>query len=84
LLNKQVWLGLSGIILLVIGLVVWAAAGDQPQSAVNVTIPGGRTSPLSAGPLSIDGVWSELRLKTAANQELKLPQQSGPISISCK
>lgn len=45
---------------------------------MTVTIPG-KVGPSPSGSLTIEGMWTELRLKTVANQEIKLP----PPDASC-
>jgi hypothetical protein len=54
------------------------------KQAVTVTIPGQASSPPAGGSLSVEGVWTELRLRTVAQQEIKLPQQTLPVTVTCQ
>jgi hypothetical protein len=83
-LNLQSGFGMIAIVALLSGLYLWAESEQTTITAVTVTIPA--TSHLSAahGPLTISGSWTELRLQTSGNQELRLPPGSAPISIACK
>jgi hypothetical protein len=86
-LNIQSGSGIFALVALIFGLGLWAMSGQSAVPGLSLTIPGTSQSATPIGPLLIDGVWSELRLKTAGNQELKLPASStssGPLAISCK
>lgn len=83
--NVQSLSGASALLALLIGLGLSAQSTQTP--GLSLTIPGTPQAALPAGPLMIDGTWTELRLKTAGNQELKLPPNlptSGPLAINCK
>jgi hypothetical protein len=84
-LNVQSLTGVFALLALLIGLGLSAQSTQAP--GLSLTIPGTPQSALPAGPLMIDGTWTELRLKTAGNQEIKLPPNSptsGPLAINCK
>jgi hypothetical protein len=82
-LNGQSWSGALALIFLGIGLLVWGTGATMQPSAVTVTIPG-NGSVLSSGSLAIRGDWNELRLQTAAHQELRLPKQTVPVAVTCR
>ena len=82
-LNWQSRFGLSALIVLFVGVIVLGIR-DQPQKrAVTVTIPGQAGLPPS-GSLTLEGTWTQLSLKTAAGQEVRLPQQTMPVTIVCQ
>jgi hypothetical protein len=84
-LNAQSWTGIIALVALFSGVVALSLAPPGPKSAVSITIPaqaGGLSS--AAGPLTIEGTWTELKLTTAAKQEIKLPQQSVPVTVTCQ
>src|SRR5262249_13225323 len=84
-LNGQSWTGLAAFAALCAGAVLLAVAFSEPKPAVTpavtLTIPG---SPPAGGSLTIEGVWTELRFRTAAQQEIKLPQQTLPVTVTCQ
>ncbi|WP_404294268.1 hypothetical protein ACD578_28680 (plasmid) [Microvirga sp. RSM25] len=83
-LNLQAWMGLIGLAALVVGLITWAMSAAAPQAAVSINIPGSPGTTAPAGPLLIEGAWTDLKLTTASKQELKLPATSQPIELMCK
>jgi hypothetical protein len=83
-LNLQSGTGAVALVLLIAGLSVWALDGKSVVAAISVSIPSGPQSSLPAGPLTIEGTWTELRLRTASHQEIKLPPNSSPITLICK
>jgi hypothetical protein len=83
-LNAQSWTGAAALLALAIGVVVLGLGPGIQKPAVSVTIPAQVGAPPSTGSLTIEGTWTELRLKTAAQQEIKLPQQALPVTITCQ
>ena len=86
-LNVQSGSGIFALLGLIVALIFWAWGGPSAAVGINLSIPGGPQSSASSGPVTIDGVWTELRLKTAGNQEIKLPASStttGPLTVTCK
>ncbi len=83
-LNWQAKFGFFSLVFLILALIVWAN-GDEPQiAAVSISIPSTAKQSLSKGPTTIEGVWTELRIKTSGKQEISLPPGSSPISLICK
>lgn len=82
-LNWQARGGLLALLLLFIGVLALGVSDRTPKEAVTVTIPG-KAGPTPSGSLTIEGTWTELRLKTAGNQEIKLPPQTLPVSVTCQ
>ena len=83
-LNWQGNLGILSLLLLVTGLGIWAVGTPSAQTAVSVTMSGTSSSFPANGPLTIEGSWTSLKLRTAAGQELTLPPQSQPIALICR
>jgi hypothetical protein len=94
-LGLQSYLGGLALITLIIGLVLWARADKQQSSVLSLSIPADKQSSSSSGqfsgiqsslpsPLTIEGIWTELRLKTGGNQEIKLSASLTPITLPCK
>jgi hypothetical protein len=84
-LDVQSWTGLLALFFLLGGLVHWAAfESDAPAAALSVSVPSISQAPLPKGPLTIEGVWTELRVKTAGNLEFKLPPTASPVLLTCK
>jgi hypothetical protein len=82
-LNLQAQSGILALLFLFIGVVVLSLGDQVPKQALTFTIPG-KASPPASGSLTIEGTWTELRLRTAANQEIKLPQQTLPVTVTCQ
>jgi hypothetical protein len=82
-LNWQSRAGLLALLALFIGVLVLGVNDHPPKQAVTVSIPG-KPGPTPNGSLTIEGIWTELRLRTAANQEIKLPQQTMPVTVTCQ
>jgi hypothetical protein len=82
-LNWQARGGMLALLVLFIGVLALGVSDQTPKGAVTVTIPG-KPGPTPSGSLTIEGTWTELRLKTAANQEIKLPQQTLPVTVTCQ
>lgn len=82
-LNKQAGSGVVALLVLFAGVVLLGLWDRAPKEAVTVTIPG-KVSPSPSGNLTIEGTWTELKLKTAANQEIKLPPQTLPVTVTCQ
>lgn len=85
--GKLVWqgnLGMLSLLLLVTGLSVWGVGTPNTQTAVSVTLSAASSSFPANGPLTIEGSWTSLKLRTAAGQELTLPAQSQPIALLCR
>jgi hypothetical protein len=86
-LNLQSWTGAAGLIALFTGVVMLGlgtGGASVQKPAVSVTIPAQAGAISSSGSLTIEGMWTELRLKTAARQEIRLPQQNLPVTITCQ
>lgn len=83
-LNWQARFGFLSLLTLIVGLILWANAEDQPTAAVNITLPSTQNHPFAKGPITIEGIWTELRIRTAGNQEMKLPPNSSPVQVTCK
>jgi hypothetical protein len=86
-LNIQSSTGVAALLGLLGGLFFWAWSDQPSLAAINLSIPAGPQSTLASGPVTIEGSWSELRLKTAGNQEIKLPASSSstsPLTITCR
>ena len=84
LLNGQSWTGMGAFAALFAGAVSLGLGAGLPKPSVALTIPGPTASPPAGGSLTIEGVWTELRFKTAAQQEIKLPQQTLPVTVTCQ
>jgi len=84
LLNWQSWSGVAALLALFIGVVMLGLEPGAHKPTVSVTIPAQAGSPPVGGSLTIEGVWTELRLRTAAQQEIKLPQQTLPVTVTCQ
>jgi hypothetical protein len=82
-LNKQAMSGIVALLVLFAGVLMLGLSDQASKEAVTVTIPG-KAGPTPSGSLMIEGVWTELRLKTASQQEIKLPQQTLPVTVTCK
>ena len=82
-LNWQSRGGLLALLALFIGVLALGVSDQAPKQAVTVTIPG-RPGPIPSGSLTLEGTWTGLRLKTAADQEIKLPQQTLPVTVTCQ
>jgi hypothetical protein len=82
-LNVQGLTGIMSLILMVAGIVIWGHAISAPSAAVAIAIPGPNAGPNWKGPLTVEGAWTSLRLRTPGGQELTLPNQSQPISLTC-
>lgn len=76
--------GLASLCLVLAALVVWGMRADERPALVALTLYSGTSALPGAGSLRIEGVWTSLKLRTAAGQELSLPPQSQPISLSCQ
>src|SRR5262245_42236302 len=87
-INRQSWTGMAAFAALCWGAVSLAVVFSAPRPAVTpavtLTIPGQAGSPPAGGSLTIEGVWTELRFRTAAQQEIKLPQQTLPVTVTCQ
>jgi hypothetical protein len=83
-LNWQSWTGAAALLALFSGVVVLGIGPGIQKQAVSVTIPAQAGAPPAGGSLTIEGVWTELRLRTAAQQEIKLPQQTLPVTVTCQ
>jgi hypothetical protein len=83
-LDWQAYAGGLGLFALVAGLIVWAALGTSLQAAVSVTMSGTQSPLQQAGPITIEGTWTAMKLKTASNLEMNLPPGASPLSIICK
>jgi hypothetical protein len=82
-LNRQSQGGLLALFILLIGVLALGVSVQAPKEAVTINIPG-KAGPTPNGSLTIEGTWTDLRLKTAGNQEIKLPQQTVPVTITCQ
>jgi hypothetical protein len=82
-LNSQSRAGVLALLALFVGVLALGLHDQAPKEAVTINIPG-KSGPTPNGSLTIEGTWTDLRLKTAANQEIKLPQQSVPVTITCQ
>jgi uncharacterized membrane protein len=83
-LDLQGIFGIASLLLLVGALVAWADQVGNPPASVAVTISGSGSGIIPSGPLKIEGTWTSLKLQTAAGQELTLPAQSQPITLTCR
>jgi hypothetical protein len=83
-LNAQSLSGSAALLALFVGVVMLGLGPSAQKQAVSVTIPGQAGSAPAGGSLTIEGVWTELRLRTAAQQEIKLPQQTLPVTVTCQ
>jgi hypothetical protein len=83
-LNLQSWTGAAALLVLGGGVVLLGLGPGAQKPAVSVTIPAQAGALPSTGSLTIEGTWTELRLKTAAQQEIKLPQQTLPVTVTCQ
>jgi hypothetical protein len=83
-LNLQSWTGAAALLVLLVGVVMLGLGPGVQKPAVSVTIPAQAGAPPSSGTLTIEGTWTELRLRTAAQQEIKLPQQTLPVTVTCQ
>jgi hypothetical protein len=81
-LNAQSLTGSAALLALFLG-VIMLGLGPGAQK-LTVTIPGQAGSPPAGGSLTIEGDWTELRLRTAAQQEIKLPKQTVPVMLTCQ
>jgi hypothetical protein len=84
LLNGQSWSGMGAFAALFVGAVCLGPGVASPKPSVSLTIPGQAGSLPAGGSLTIEGVWTELRFKTTAQQEIKLPQQTLPVTVTCQ
>lgn len=82
-LNWQSRFGMFALLALFIGVLALGVKDQAPKDAVIVTIPGKAASSPS-GSLTIEGTWTTLSLKTAANQQITLPPQSQPVTVTCQ
>jgi hypothetical protein len=81
-LNIQSSLGVASFVLVLAGVIFWAASSTQTVSPnVMVAQPPG---PLSARSFSLTGNWNDLTLSTAAKYDIKLPPSSAPVTIDCR
>jgi hypothetical protein len=83
-LDSQGILGIVSLVLLISGLIAWGATGTSLPGSIAIAIPGPSAGITPAGPLTIEGNWTSLTLKTAAGQQLILPSQSQPITLTCR
>jgi hypothetical protein len=83
-LDWQAWLGMLGLLALVVGLFFWATLGSPPQPALSLAITGKSSTVPPIGPLTVEGKWSDLTIKTGANHEIKIPDTASPWTIDCK
>jgi hypothetical protein len=83
-LNWQSRTGVAALFALFVGVVMLGLGPGIQKPAVSVIIPAQAGAPPSSGTLTIEGTWTELRLRTAAQQEIKLPQQTLPVTVTCQ
>jgi hypothetical protein len=83
-LDWQVYRSGLGLLALVVGLFSWAELGSPIQAAVSVTLPGTQAPLQQAGPVTLEGAWTSLKLRTASNFELNVPAGASPMTIVCK
>jgi hypothetical protein len=82
-LNWQARTGMLALLVLFVAVLALGVSDRTPKEAITVTIPG-KAGPPPSGNLTIEGTWTELRLKTAGNQEIKLPPQTLPVTVACQ
>jgi hypothetical protein len=83
-LDWQVYCSGLGLLALVVGLFFWAELGSPTQAALSVTLPGTQAALQQSGPVTLEGAWTSLKLRTASNFELNVPAGASPMTIVCK
>jgi len=87
-LRWQARLGLASLVLVAVALVIWSVTGagvTGATPAVAITIPGSPGGTTTAGgALTIEGVWTSLKVKVSSGHELTLPPQGQPVSFACR
>jgi hypothetical protein len=83
-LNWQAKFGFLSLVALIVALVTWANSEESQLAAVSISIPSATKASVAKGPVTIEGTWAELRIRTVGNQEMKLPPNSSPVQLICK